>query len=75
MHYEKNIIKFKIFEADDILWEMRLGESHSAGRSRYTGKTTPGPNRWKVQVKSISAALLIRNCIHGDIGKVFQPVL
>lgn len=44
------IIKIKIYEADDILWEMRLGKSHTLGRSGYTGKTTPGPSRWKVQV-------------------------
>lgn len=47
---KKILLNSKSLEADDILWEMRLGESHSAGRSRYTGKTTPGPNRWRVQV-------------------------
>lgn len=51
MHDKKNLtIKFKNYEADDIFWEMCIGKSHSAGRSGYTGKTTPGPNRWKVQV-------------------------
>lgn len=48
MYYEKNIIKFKIFEVDDIFWEMCLGELYSVGWFCYIGKMIFGFNRWKV---------------------------